>query len=329
MLKFDPIFSDNLVLQAKKPIRIYGKGDGNVTVTLGKVSLTVCTQNGYWLAEFPACDYGEIYDITASDGVDTITVKNAVIGDVFLIAGQSNMEFKLREGVLDGCIYESRDIRLFSPARIAEGEAFKPSDGWVCCNKDTALDFSAIGYYLAREQHKKHSRAIGLVSAYQGASVIQSWISKETLDSLNLNIEKDELHTDHFYPLYSRWNTSSKLYDFAIKQIVPFSYAAVIWYQGESNTSNAESKIYDRLLAAMISDWRNLFEDDNLKFVIIQIADFDNRNDTAWKTVQLMQEKATKNIKNCILVRSADVCESNEIHPRTKHLLTKRISENL
>lgn len=327
MLKFDPIFSDNVVLQAQKPIRIYGSGNGKITVTIGSNSLSVFAKNGYWLAEFPALEYGEICDITATDDTETVTVKNATLGDVFLLAGQSNMQFKLREGHQDGAIYESNAIRLFSPERLEDNEFFKVCDGWVNCDKDTALDFSAIGYFVAREHHKAHGHAVGLVSAYQGASVIQSWMSQKTLDSLATNISKEALHIDHYYPAYSKWNKNSVLYDFAVKQVAPFSYKAVIWYQGESNTSYAESKVYDRLLTAMISDWRELLADNELNFVIIQIADFDSRNDDAWKTVQIMQEKVAKETKNCFLAISADVCESNEIHPPTKHILAKRVAD--
>jgi sialate O-acetylesterase len=136
-----------------------------------------------------------------------------------------------------------------------------------------------------------------------------------------------ELHWDHHNPLYSKWNGISTLYNYAFSQTLPLSYKAVIWYQGESNTSESESCFYDKMLEKMIALWRADLRDEMLPFVIIQIADYDSRNDEPWKKVQHAQEEVADRIPLCYFVKCADICESDNIHPPTKHLLAKRIAE--
>jgi sialate O-acetylesterase len=327
MLTFNPIFADNAILQAGKAVRICGNGEGEIEVILGSLSCSTIAKNGCWSVEFDSQNYGTICDLTARSADGTVTAKNVIFGDVYLLAGQSNMQFKLHEAVQDGDIYECHDIRLFSTDRLENNDYFKACDGWVSCTKETAPNFSAIGYFLARELHKRDGRPIGLVSCYQGASVIQSWMSQEALDELALNMPDGELHWDHHNPLYSKWNGISTLYNYAFSQTLPLSYKAVVWYQGESNTSESESCFYDKMLEKMITLWRADLRDEMLPFVIIQIADYDSRNDEPWKKVQHAQEEVADRIPLCYFVKCADVCESNNIHPPTKHVLAKRISE--
>ena len=325
MFKFNPIFSNGAILQAQKPVRVCGIGDGELRVTLGALLLTTTAKDGKWCVEFPAQDYGTVCKITASDGEHTETVSDVTFGDVFLIAGQSNMQFKLHEGKPDGEIYECDDVRCFFTDRLEENERFKASDGWVRCTKETAPHFSCIGYFLARDLHKRDGRPIGLVACYQGASVIQSWMSERALASLALDMPDVELHWDHHSPLYSKWNGTSTLYNFAFSQAIPLNYKAVIWYQGESNTSECESRFYDKMLAKMIELWRYDLCDRSLPFIVIQIADFDPRNDAPWHRVQEAQRAAAEQLDNCKLVVSKDISETDNIHPPTKHLLVKRI----
>ena len=327
MINFDPIFSNGAILQAQKPVRVCGIGEGELRVTLGALSLTTVAIDGKWCVEFPVQDYGTVCELTASNGECSVTVSDVTFGDVYLISGQSNMQFKLHEGIQDGEIYECDDIRCFFTDRLEDNEHFSARDGWVKCNKETAPNFSAIGYFLARDLHKRDGRPIGLVACYQGASVIQSWISEDALSELALNISDGELHWDHHNPAFSKWNGTSVLYDFAFSQVRSLAFKAVIWYQGESNSSEIESTFYDKMLCKMIELWRRDLSDSELPFVVIQIADFDPRNDAPWHRVQSAQEAAVKRTENCYLIKCADICESDNIHPPTKHLLAKRIAE--
>ena len=329
MLRFDQIFSNGAILQAQKPVRVCGYGEGDITVCLGDLTEKTIAADGKWSVSFPAQPYGKVCNLAASSDGEEITLTDITFGDVYLISGQSNMQFKLCEAIPDGDIYECDDIRLYSTARLENNEYFYPEDGWVRCNKDTAPHFSAIGYFLARDLHKRGGRPIGLVALYQGASVIQSWLSLEALDELAIDMQDGELHWDHHNPDYRAWNEKSALYNFGFKQVLPLSYNAVIWYQGESNASEYESFFYDKMLSKMIELWREELRDPELSFIIIQIADYDPRKNDAWNRVQDAQERVAIQTPNCYLVKCADICETNNIHPPTKHTLAKRIVDLL
>ena len=329
MLKFDQIFSNGAILQAEKPVCVCGFGEGEITISLGELTQTTLAANGKWSVCFPAQPYCKICELTASSADESITLSDITFGDVYLLSGQSNMQFKLCEGHPDGDIYECDDIRLYSTARLESNEHFLPDDGWVKCDKDSAPYFSAIGYFLARDLHKRDGRPIGLVSLYQGASVIQSWLSAEALDELALDMPDGELHWDHHNPDFMLWNGNSTLYNFGFVQVLPLAFKAVLWYQGESNTSEIESHFYGKMLTKMIELWRSDLRDPELDFVIIQIADFIPRKNEAWDRVQDAQERVAEQTPNCYLVKCADICETDDIHPKTKHLLVKRILEHL
>ena len=109
----------------------------------------------------------------------------------------------------------------------------------------------------------------------------------------------------------------------------PFAVSGVVWYQGESDTTIEEANVYDKELSAFIDVVREGFFDSELPFIVIQIADFDNRTDEAWKLLQQKQYDIQFNVPNVKTVISSDVCESDNIHPATKHKLANRVAQVL
>ena len=258
-------------------------------------------------------------------------LENIYVGDVYLFAGQSNMQFKLKESTAPAEMYESNDmLRMFSTDRIEKTDRFTPADGWVVSKKDEVGDWTAIGYLASNEITKKKNIAVGVITAYQGGSVIESWLPAGTCKKFGLELSIEVKHFDHTYEDFLAWNgAEGLLFDYVLTQVFPFSISGVIWYQGESDTAMAEAEIYDKELAAFIYTLRDCFEDESLPFIIVQIADFDNRNDEEWKLIQTKQSDIQNIVENVFTVTSADVCESNNIHPPTKHKLANKIANKL
>ena len=327
-LSLQPLYCSGLILQGEKPVRIVGNGEGEIFVEINGLKIVTKAENGVWTADLPAQPYGGPFTMTVSDGKETLTLTDVHFGDVFLMAGQSNMQFKMRDGKPPMAGYIENDhIRLFSPNRIEDTDAYHPQDGWVKCSKNDAPNFTAIGYFLAQEHYKKTGRAVGLIGCYQGASVIESWMSETALQKSGFVCAKEDLHADHFMENYSAWNKPASLYTYVFQQIVSYTFSRVIWYQGESDTTEAEGTVYDKLLAQMIACWRSDLRDETLPFVIVQIADYDDRRDAGWRAVQEAQLRVEKKLPFVKSVVSADVCESDDIHPPTKEWLAKRISD--
>ena len=324
MVTLNPIFRDNMIMQANKPVRFFGSGNGLVSVLFNGDKKSAIA-NGKWLIEFDSVNYGGPYSIEVLLDNEEACFENVYFGDVYLLGGQSNMQFKLWESSEPKESYRgNKNVRLFTIDRMEEGEHFKTSDGWVELTIDTAPNFSAIGYYVANEL-ANDERKIGLIACYQGASVIQSWLRKDVAQRPELQVENK--FADHeWFPI---WNDDGILYDYMLTKIIPYSMASVLWYQGESNASVDEARIYLRFLDALTSSWREVFMDENLEFIVIQLADYDERNTEGWHLVQEAQLKAQDELKNVKTVICRDVCETDDIHPRSKKELSLRIVKAL
>ncbi|MBQ7226140.1 MAG: hypothetical protein IJX02_06025 [Clostridia bacterium] len=322
MVTLNSIFANGMVMQANKAVRIFGKGEGQVTIEfLGQVKSVLANED--WLIEFEPQLYGGPYSMTVTLDGNKTEISDIYFGDVYLLSGQSNMQFKMWERREPTDVYEGNEnVRLFTVDRMEENteERWGAKDGWVTLTKENAKDFSAIGYYMSQEIAKNGHR-VGLIACYQGASVIQSWLKKEVAWRPELQVENK--FADHeWYPI---WNGDGVLYDAMLSRIIPYSLANVIWYQGESNASVNEARIYLRFLDALTSSWRDDFMDKDLEFIVIQLADYEERNTEGWHLIQKAQMEAQEKLHNVKTVVCRDVCETNDIHPRSKKELSMRI----
>ena len=327
-MRLNPLFSDHMVLQAGKPIRIFGDGAGRVRVSLNGDTAEAEAPGPRWCVTLPARPCGGPYALSVSLAGQEVLLRDVYVGDVYLLAGQSNMQFKLAESSTPPAAWAGRPLlRCFSLARPEEGEPFVPADGWQVCSRESAGRFSAIGYHLG--ELCGGGRAVGLINCYQGASVIESWLPEDAAGLPEFSVPVQEKHIDHTWPEYVVWNRNGYLYEHMFSEVPPFSLAAVVWYQGESDTSEAEARVYDGELACLAARWRADLDDPSLPLVIVQIADYQPRADEGWRMLQAAQERAAAAIPRAFLVRSADVCESDNIHPATKERLAGRIADVL
>ena len=320
MVSLSSIFNSNMIFQANKPVRFFGRGQGQVEITLLGNTKAVHAR-GDWLIEFDPIDYGGPYTIGVMlDGICT-KLRDVYFGDVYLLGGQSNMQFKLRECNEPNETYRGNEnVRMFTIDRLEDGEYFFSRDGWVTLTKENAGEFSSIGYYVSQEL-ARNDRKIGLVSCYQGASAIQPWIRKDLADKFPFAF------ANHSYPV---WNGNGVLFERMLKEIIPFSMSHVLWYQGESNAHTVEAELYTDMLSCMVNNWRHDFKDESLKFVIVQIANYIWAEDQkGWKIIQELQQVAPKYIEGLKTVICHDICEDDDIHPKSKRVLSQRIVKSI
>ncbi len=330
MARLASVFSSHMVFAARKPIRIYGEGQGEISITFAGRQISLSSSSDRWFAEFPPMEYGGPYCLTVVlDGKREI-LEDIYVGEVLLMAGQSNMQFKLRESS-----FPKEDIRgdgrmrLFTAPRPEEGEPFSPADGWRVCTAENAPQWSALAYHVGQFRTEANNIAVGLICCYQGASVIESWVPEGTFGAVGISLSDGEKYGDHFHEKYRAWNGDGYLYSHSLSTLFPFSLSAVVWYQGESDASLAESRVYGAELKELIRVWRDSFSDASLPFVVVQIADYINRAGEPWKNIQKAQYDIQ--FETCFVktARSADVCENDNIHPPTKVKLAARIAETL
>ena len=326
-MKLNAIFQNGCILQANKPIYIFGTGAGEATVTLNGATAEATAEGDKWVVELPAMDYGGPYELSVTLNGEAVTLSDVWLGDVYLLAGQSNMQLTLASTDYPKELYRPLpNVRLFSTPRPESNEHFKPEDGWVTSTRENAQYWSALGYMVASFLTVRSSHKIGLVECYQGAAAIQTYLPPRAFEQypefdlpFNARYEKN--------PKYF-WNyENSYLYKFHFESIIPYGFAAVLWYQGESNANKDESVIYDRYLTTLITMWREDLRDADLPFVVVQIADYVYRADENWARIQEMQTKVGKEVPHVITVPCRDVCENTQIHPAKKSLLARRMAD--
>ena len=323
MLELNAIFADRMVLQAGKPVRIFGRADSPVTVSLERDTVTV-DADGFFTAELPARRYGGPYTLTVQTAAERVELHDVLIGEVLLCSGQSNMQFTMKEEVTPPAAYRADDrLRLFTQTRPEANQPLGSGDGWLTAQSETIDDWTALGYLTGCALRDAGVPAVGIVHASQGASVIQSWMDTPYLADPLFDIPTEQLFGDHTYWEYN-WNGPTFLYREMLQPLLPYSFGCVVWYQGESNASPAESRVYDRMMAAMVENWREADRDAALPFIMVQIAD--TRTDEGWLEIQAAQQRAAAAVPGLTMVRSADVCEKEMIHPVTKGPLAKRIA---
>lgn len=331
-MKLNPIFSDNMVLQAGKPIRVFGFGCGRISVEIDGISGEGTFEGEEFLLILPSHDYGGPYSMKVELEGESKEFSDVYFGDVILMSGQSNAQHKLRSTDAPANEYESVEkLRLFTLERIEKGEKgdfFFPEDGWVKASEDSVGLWSALGYLSGKFCQRATDHAVGIIACYQGASCIQSWMPKGILDGTELEYSCERCSGHMRNPDHMRWNHDGQLYDFMFRKILPFSLKTVVWYQGESNTSAPDNtvEIYSGLLSTLICRWRADLMDDTLPFIVIQIADFVWAKQ-GWAEVQQAQAEIGRYVDNTVTVISRDICEKEDIHPKNKTELARRISD--
>ena len=323
-MKLNPIFTDNAVLQANKPISIFGNGRGSATLKIAGATFEISSERENWCTELPAMDYGGPYTLEFSSSEETKTLKDIYVGEVFLFSGQSNMAFKLKDSNTPEEYYSSSCPNLHY-VEITESDVIKP---WRDACGDFVADWSALSYIAGKECALKNGVAVGIICCAKGASVIESWMPENALQSIGICLTPEQKYLDHYHEIYGRCNPDAFLYKQRIMRVIPYTLRGVVWYQGESDASEDEGKVYCRELEELIRIWRREFKDESLPFIVVQIADTAARIrlGEGWRLIQKAQLEISSIVPNVYTVISADVSETDDIHPKSKHQLALRIA---
>jgi sialate O-acetylesterase len=194
-LHLSAIFSDHMILQRDKPIKIWGaaKSGDDVTVLIGeKKGSALADKNGKWLITLPAFPAGGPFILTVKSKKEIKTYKDVLFGEVWLCSGQSNMQFMVKQAIHAKYEIHRANNPLIRQLTIPNKLSFKPEEfidsaSWTLSTPETTGNFTAVGYFFAREIYEKLHVPIGLIYDNWGGSNVESWISKnDMLGSDNL-----------------------------------------------------------------------------------------------------------------------------------------------
>lgn len=221
------LFQSNMVLQRDKPVSVWGwaaKGEKVTVKFAGQSHETTAGEDRSWRVSLTAMPSNALPDQLTVQGKDkTLTLENILVGDVWILGGQSNMEFPLdrvEDGQLEIVSANFDGIRILTvPAqngadykkgfpRLHEwsdwfGRHFRKGD-WDVCSPEIVRELSAIGYVFARRIHMASQIPIGIVDASRGGTTVEAWTPVDVLE---------EIKTDEVTDLLSRWEEKVAAFD--------------------------------------------------------------------------------------------------------------------
>jgi len=332
-IKIASVLGDNMVLQRNTEVKIWGTSIPNdkLTISTGwdkaKIN-TVSNEKGQWMVKVKTMNAGGPYNILVSNAKQNITLKNILLGEVWLCSGQSNMEMPML-GFSDSPINEANDllmdadnnnIRLFTVKKASMTAPQDTCEGdWTMANAESVGKFSAVGYLYARQLQRKLNVPVGMICSSWGGSRIEAWINKDYMSKFP---EPLRFTTQEKTPAHHK---ASQLYNGMINPIKNFVIKGALWYQGESNRN--EYQYYAGLMSGLIENWRNDFGIGQFPFYFVQIAPYAYNNSKDILSGKFCDEqlKASLAIPNCGMVSTIDLGEEKNIHPAEKEIVAKRL----
>lgn len=323
-MELSVVFSSGMVFAKGKPVRIFGTGCGRAVISFAGISKSVVSDSDFWCVEFPPLEYGGPYELSFFESEKTLVLSDIYIGEVYLFSGQSNMAMTLGETNTANTLYEDNNALRYLAVSPASDKI-----SWEYAKREEISAWSALGYLVSREIVADRNIRVGIILCASGATVIETWMPSGALSKIGINIPMEEKYPDHYKEMYAAKNIDGFLYSTKLSLIMPYSLSGVVWYQGESDASEAEGRVYARELCELIRIWRSDFRDERLPFCIVEIADCDSRIalGPGWRMIQEAQSKIPSLCKNTYEVISRDICETDAIHPPTKDKLAVRIAD--
>lgn len=316
-LKLPAMFSDSMVIQRDQPVKVWGWATpGNeVQVAINdQKKIATADADGRWTTQLAAMTAGGPHTITIIGNESTLTVKDVMVGEVWLCSGQSNMAMTVSRSnnpKQESASATHPQIRMF---KVGSGHSLEPqetcSGTWTVCSPETVGGFSATAYFFGRRLHKELNVPIGLINSSVGGTSVESWTSmpaqsavasiKPRLDAWKAEDDAfDEgAATARYEKALAAWkekqaakkavpkkpqlasrprndrNYPANLFNGKINPLVGYTIKGAIWYQGENSSGRGFSHLYGDQLATLIKDWRDRWGQGNFPFGWVQLPNF-------------------------------------------------------
>ena len=352
-----------MVIQRDLPVHVWGMAAPGQAVTVSfrdETRTTSADAIGHWNVYLKPGSAGGPFSLTVTPGSvaeqvaqTPITLDDIMVGDVWLASGQSNMEFPLsRANTAAQDLPNSANphIRLLMINKRSADYAMRDADtdGWTLSTPDTAKDFSAVGWYFARDLAAREHVTVGVIDATWGGTVGEAWVRLTALgeDAALAPIfvargkmtekgadaaaeEKDEQRQRDaakaagkpipqfpWHPPLNSWGPGL-LWNGMIAPLSPLPIRGVIWYQGESNSALARVRSYDRVMRTLIEDWRRQWGVGDFPFLYVQISNFKSSPNENWAELREQQVR-TLGLRNTAMAVTIDIGNPDDVHPTDK-----------
>lgn len=366
-----PLFRDGAVLQRDRPLPVWGTGAPREAVQVrfhGQTVQTVAGPDGHWRVTLqPEAASASPRELVLQ-GSNTVIVRDVLVGDVWLCSGQSNMEFQVKKAADAEREMAAAQDPLIRHFKIPWTPSSVPRDTcegqWVAAAPSTVGEFTAVGYFFARDWRKATGVPVGLINSTYGGTQIESWLSAAALRAdasypavaARWSEWRAELpeRMKRYDVAMSKWRADkaeaaktgqafdrraparpegegtrrepSGLYQGMIHPLKPYALRGILWYQGEANGERAAE--YHTLFASLIRQWRADFEQPQLPFGFAQLANFHravDKSDQQWAFLREAQAAALALPATGMAV-TIDIGDPGDIHPKNKQEVGRRLA---
>jgi len=364
------LFQDHVVLQRGRPVPVWGRAEPGERITVKfeqQTATTTVPADGHWIVYLEPLEARREPTELIVSGSNTITVADVVVGEVWLCSGQSNMAFTVSEANRAREEMASARFPLIREFKVPPVVAAEPQETvggeWKAATPESVGRFTAVGYFFARDLHRKLGVPIGLINSSRGATPVEAWMSPAALASdpafgavatrwqailseypakkseydlaLAAWTAEAEAAKAAIRPFTKRKpmppegpghaHTPSGLFNGMINPLLPFSIRGAIWYQGEGNAVRAVE--YHPLFASMITHWRAHFGQGDFPFYWVQLANFKTAdpNSGTWPLLREAQSR-TLSLPETGQVVSIDIGNPDDIHPTNKQEVARRLA---
>ncbi len=364
-LRLPAIIGDNMLLQRNQENPVWGWADAGQEVKVEFAGQSVSGKAdaaGKWTVKLPALKASpDGREMKITSGGESKTLKNILVGDVWICSGQSNMAFAVAssyDAQLEIPLANFPNIRLISVPQVGTQEIQDDFKGqWEECSPATVPGFSAVGYFFGRQIHQTAGVPIGLIDNAWGGSAAEAWIRRDVFDEDGRfkNVQEQWQNyeaTFNYEALVEKWKANvakakaagkpaprpprnlltgnarpGNIYAGVLHPTIGYGIKGTIWYQGESNAGRAYQ--YDEVFAKMITHWRKEWNQGDFPFYWVQLADFRDEatepGDSSWAELRESQSK-TLSLPNTGQAVIYDIGEGRDIHPRNKLDVAKRLA---
>ncbi|HAA87481.1 MAG TPA: sialate O-acetylesterase [Verrucomicrobiales bacterium] len=336
-VKLPNVIGSGMVLQRDMAVPVWGWAEVGEEVTVsfaGQTKKTTAGDDGKWMIKLDSLKANAKGSTLTISGNNKINLDNVLVGEVWICSGQSNMEWAIRQSMNpkeEAAAANYPQIRLFnvpghtvSPLPKDEG-----AGQWQVCEPNSANNFSAVGYFFGRRLHKDLKVPVGLIGSNWGGTRIEPWTTLAGFESVpELSKIADQVKN---YKQDTRvgGGQPSAIYNSMVHPLTPFAMRGGIWYQGESNGN--EGITYYQKKHALVNGWRKAFQNKDLAFYWVQLANFQKESDKpeggdGWAKLREAQTKAL-DIPGTGMAVITDIGAANDIHPKNKQDVGWRLAQ--
>lgn len=244
IIKLPHFFSDHMVLQRDKSIKIWGWADKNEWIKVcfnNQIKKVRADKQGHWTVYLDSLSFGGPYTMEINGQKNKISLKDIYIGDVWLCSGQSNMEMPVHGW---SSVYNYQEevsnakyplIRAFNVSKEIGEKAKRDLEGtWTVCSPQNVSNYSAVAYFFARKLNQDLKIPIGIINSSWGGTEIESWIPSDTFQNLPISFKEKykEIGKSDFTLFLKENGVKKQEYELALKNDPGIRER---WYQSSHN----------------------------------------------------------------------------------------------